>query len=33
MSETDAAYLLNTEIPGVRKEDVRVTIEDGMLTL
>ena len=33
ISETDAAYLVNAEIPGVKKEDVRVTIEDGMLTL
>ena len=33
ISETDAAYLVNAEIPGVKKEDVRVTIEGGMLTL
>lgn len=33
ISETDAAYLIKGEIPGVKKEDVRVTIEDGMLTM
>lgn len=33
ISETDAAYLVKAEIPGVRKEDVKVAIQDGMLTL
>lgn len=33
ISETDSAYLVKGEIPGVKKEDVRVTIEDGMLTI
>lgn len=33
ISETDAAYLIKGEIPGVKKEDVKVTIEDGMLTI
>ncbi len=33
ISETDAAYLVKGEIPGVQKEDVKVTIEDGMITL
>lgn len=33
ISESDTAYLVKAEIPGVKKEDVRVTIEDGMLTL
>lgn len=33
ISETDNAYLVKAEIPGVSKEDVKVTIEDGMLTL
>ncbi|MFZ2301063.1 MAG: Hsp20/alpha crystallin family protein [Gallionella sp.] len=33
ISETDTAYLVKGEIPGVKKEDVRVTIQDGMLTI
>jgi HSP20 family protein len=33
ISETDAAYLIKAEIPGVKKEDVKVTIQDGMLTM
>jgi HSP20 family protein len=33
ISETDAAYLIKGEIPGVKKEDVKVTIENGMLTI
>ncbi|HSM99242.1 MAG TPA: Hsp20/alpha crystallin family protein [Gallionella sp.] len=33
ITETDAAYLIKGEIPGVNKEDVKVTIEDGMITL
>ena len=33
ISETDAAYLVKGEIPGVKKEDVKVTIQDGMLTI
>jgi len=33
ISETDTAYLVKTEIPGVKKEDVKVTIQDGMLTI
>ncbi|HEX5363462.1 MAG TPA: Hsp20/alpha crystallin family protein [Gallionella sp.] len=33
ISETESAYLIKAEIPGVQKEDVKVTIEDGMLTL
>ncbi len=33
ISETDAAYLIKAEIPGVKKEDVKVTIQDGMLTI
>ncbi|MDO8810413.1 MAG: Hsp20/alpha crystallin family protein [Gallionella sp.] len=32
-SETDTAYLVKAEIPGVNRENVRVTIQDGMLTL
>jgi HSP20 family protein len=33
ISETDDAYLIKGEIPGVKKEDVKVTIQDGMLTI
>ncbi|MGA8865174.1 MAG: Hsp20/alpha crystallin family protein [Gallionella sp.] len=33
ISETDSAYLIKGEIPGVQKENVKVTIEDGMLTI
>jgi len=33
ITETDAAYLIKGEIPGVNKEDVKVNIEDGMLTM
>ena len=31
--ETDTAYLIKAEIPGVQKEDVKVTVQDGMLTM
>jgi len=33
ISETDTAYLIKGEIPGVKKEDVKVTVQDGMLTI
>jgi len=33
ISETDKAYLIKAEIPGVRKEDVKVSLQDGMLTI
>lgn len=33
ISETDTAYLIKAEIPGVNKEDVKVTLENGMLTI
>ena len=33
ISETDQEYLIRAELPDVKKEDVRVTIEDGMLTV
>ena len=33
ISETDTAYLIKGEIPGVKKEDVKITIEDGMVTM
>lgn len=33
ISETDAEYLIKGEIPGVKKGDVEITIQDGMLTI
>jgi len=33
VSETDAEYVIKAELPEVKKEDVKVTMEDGVLTL
>lgn len=33
VSETDGAYQIKAEIPDVKKEDVKVTLEDGVLTI
>lgn len=33
ISETGASYLIKAEIPGVNKDDVKVTIQNGMLTI
>jgi len=33
ISETDDAYLIRAEIPGVKKEEAKVTLQDGMLTI
>ena len=33
VSENDAAYVIKAEIPGVDKDDVKVTLENGVLTL
>lgn len=33
ISETDTAYLIKGEIPGVDKENVKVNIEDGLITM
>ena len=33
VSETDGEYRIKAEIPDVKKEDVRVTLEDGVLTI
>jgi len=33
ISETDGEYLIKAELPEVSKEDVNVTVEDGVLTL
>lgn len=33
ISETEEEYLIRATLPAVKKEDVNVTVEDGMLTL
>jgi HSP20 family protein len=33
ISETNKSYLIKAEIPGINKEDVKVTLQDGMLTI
>lgn len=33
ISETDKAFLIKAEIPEVKREDVKVTIDNGMLTV
>lgn len=33
ISETDDAYYIRADLPDVKKQDVRVTLEDGTLTL
>ncbi len=33
IEETDDAYVIKAELPEVRKDDVKVTVEDGVLTL
>jgi len=33
ISETEAEYLIRAALPAVKKEDVKVTYEDGVLTL
>ena len=33
ITETDTEYVIKGEIPGVKKEDVKITIENGMITL
>jgi HSP20 family protein len=33
ISETEGEYQIKAEIPDVRKEDVKVTLEDGVLTI
>ncbi|HEX6949187.1 MAG TPA: Hsp20/alpha crystallin family protein [Nitrospira sp.] len=33
ISETDGEYLIKAELPEVKKEDVKVTVENGVLTL
>jgi len=33
ISETDAEYLIKAELPEVSKEDVKVTVDDGVITI
>jgi HSP20 family protein len=33
ISETDGEYVIKAELPEVKKEDVKVTVENGVLTL
>lgn len=33
VSETDDGYVVSAELPGVSKEDIHVSIQDGLLTI
>ena len=33
ISETEAEYLIRADLPAVRKEDVRITIDQGVITI
>lgn len=33
ISETDKEYLIRAELPAVKKEDVKVLLDDGMITI
>lgn len=33
VAETDNEYLIKAEIPGVKKEDLNVSVQDGVLTI
>ncbi len=33
VSETDHEYLVKAELPGINKEDLNITIQDGVLTI
>lgn len=33
ISETDKEYLVRAEMPAVKKEDIKVTVEGGMITI
>jgi HSP20 family protein len=33
ISETEKEYLIRAELPAVKKEDVQVTVDDGMITI
>lgn len=33
ISETDEEYLINAELPEVKKEDVKITLDNGVITI
>jgi HSP20 family protein len=33
ISETDSEYLIRADLPAVKKEDVHITLDEGMLTI
>lgn len=33
ISETDQEYLIKAELPGVNKDDVKIAVQDGVLTI
>lgn len=33
VSETEDAFLVKAEMPGIKKEDIEVSVEDGLLTI
>ncbi|MFQ5995145.1 MAG: Hsp20/alpha crystallin family protein [Acidiferrobacterales bacterium] len=33
VSENDSGYVVRAELPGVKKDDINVTLEDGVLTI
>jgi HSP20 family protein len=33
ISETDKEYLVKAELPGVKREDVKITLDDGVITI
>lgn len=33
ISETDKEFLIRAELPAVKKEDIQVTLDDGMITI
>ena len=33
ISETDKEYVIRADLPAVKKEDVQVTVDDGMITI
>jgi HSP20 family protein len=33
ISETEAEYAIQAELPGIKKEDLKVTLENGVLTI
>ena len=33
IKETEGEYLVNAELPGLRKEDIKISLDEGVLTL